>query len=344
MDLLVKIDNQRVRIPTNLNYAVEGSQKFVKFHFKFTENWDNLTVFAQFGQNKKAYNVYLDNQNCVYLPKEIVEGECTLMLYGTAGDVIATTNYLRLRIDKNILVENADSTEISTSLYNQLVNKVNKIDGRVTNMINDPLFIEKILDNVKVGGRNLLLDSGVEHTNTEYRIAEYTPSRILKYGETVTASICLTTAEKVTDIWIYNSTGWGMLASIPVEANKKQIITATFDISYYGDRTPENDIHNNNIEIYRQPRYEVTGESTIHWIKLEIGTIATDWTEAPEDVQKDIDNNSNELKSLKPIAKSASFTDLVNVPNIVIGDKKYTIKVSNFIPTVDDKSVITIVI
>lgn len=49
------------------------------------------------------------------------------MLYGSNKKIIATTNYLILSIDENILVSDANSTEISESLYTQLVTKVNSL-------------------------------------------------------------------------------------------------------------------------------------------------------------------------------------------------------------------------
>lgn len=127
MDILVNVANQKLKIATNLKSLVAGTQEFVRFVFNLTGDWDNLMTFAQFRQNGVAYNQYLDENNSAYLPAEIETGTCTLMLYGSNEDTIATTNYLTLVIDDNILVEDAQSTEISTSLYNQLVTKVNAL-------------------------------------------------------------------------------------------------------------------------------------------------------------------------------------------------------------------------
>lgn len=127
MEILVNVVNQKLKIATNLKSIVSGTQKFVRFNFNLDEGWDGLSVFAQFIQNKVAYNQFLDDESCAYLPAEIGVGTCTLMLYGSHGDTIATTNYLTLNIDDNILVSDANSTEISTSLYNQLVTKINSM-------------------------------------------------------------------------------------------------------------------------------------------------------------------------------------------------------------------------
>ena len=110
---------------------VEGSQEFVRFHFSFSEEWDSLTVFAQFIQSGKSYNVYLDDNNNVYLPSEIKSGKCNLVLYGSKDKIIATTNYISLILNKYLLIQDASSTEITESLYNQLVNKVEDNKGVV---------------------------------------------------------------------------------------------------------------------------------------------------------------------------------------------------------------------
>ena len=127
MDILVNVANQKLKIATNLKSLVAGTQEFVRFVFNLTGDWDDLLTFAQFRQNGVAYNQYLDDEKSAYLPAEIGTGTCTLMLYGSNKKTIATTNYLILSIDENILVSDANSTEISESLYTQLVTKVNSL-------------------------------------------------------------------------------------------------------------------------------------------------------------------------------------------------------------------------
>lgn len=134
MDILVNISNQRLKIATNLKAIVAGTQNFVRFVFNLTSEWDNLSTFAQFCQNGKAYNQYLDENNCVFLPSEIGVGTCTLMLYGSNNGITGTTNYITLTIDENILVSDANSTEISESLYNQLITRINALESEVNNM------------------------------------------------------------------------------------------------------------------------------------------------------------------------------------------------------------------
>ena len=126
MDIKVNVTNQKLEIEKDQRNYISGTQEFIRFKFNMDSNWDNLKVFAQFTQNGKSYNQYLDDNRAAYLPTEIKAGVCTLVLCGTGGKTIATTSYLRLTIDKNILVTDAQSTEITESLYQQLVNKIDE--------------------------------------------------------------------------------------------------------------------------------------------------------------------------------------------------------------------------
>lgn len=134
MEIHIDVIGQKLKIATNLKNFVSGSQKFVKFIFNLGSDWDGLTVFAQFQQGESSYNDFLDENNSVYLPSEIVEGVCTLTVYGAGNDVKATTNYLTLTIDKNIVVTDAQSTNISASLYEKLITKVNSIAAQISQL------------------------------------------------------------------------------------------------------------------------------------------------------------------------------------------------------------------
>lgn len=125
MDILVNVVNQKLKVATNLRNLIAGSQEFIRFVFSLDSGWDGLRVFAQFIQDGTAYNQYLDEDNSAYLPPEIVAGTVNILLYGTGGNTIATTNYISLVLDDNILIQDANNTEITQSLYQQLVNIVN---------------------------------------------------------------------------------------------------------------------------------------------------------------------------------------------------------------------------
>lgn len=174
MDILVNVANQKLKIATNLKSLVAGTQEFVRFVFNTSGDWDGLATFAQFRQNGVAYNQYLDDDKAAYLPSEIGVGTCTVMLYGSNGNTIATTNYLTLTIDENILVSDAESTDISLSLYNQLVSKVNSLSTWNEQNAADLIAVDKDLQqqiNQKANANDLATEisraKAAEKTNAD---------------------------------------------------------------------------------------------------------------------------------------------------------------------------------
>lgn len=144
--------------------------------------------------------------------------------------------------------------------------------------------IEQAIDDIEVGGRNLLLDSGVVYSNNEYSISGYIPSSPLIAGDTYTATICVTPALGVKHYAVFSSGGYAELAKFTVSGIEKQVVSATFTMRYHEGRTPEDDPIYANIRIYRYPNDgTVTENSTIHWVKIEKGNKPSDWSPAPED-------------------------------------------------------------
>lgn len=185
MEIFVNVVNQKLKVATNLKNYVSGTQEFIRFVFGLSDDWDDLSVFAQFRQGSEAYNVYLDTNNSAYLPPEIGAGTCTLMLYGSHNRTRATTNYLTLTIDENILVTNADSTEISTSLYEQLVTRVNTLEstlgdnalitGIIQTAVSEELseYLESgKLANIVIGDRSITRDKLASPVEDTLRLAD----------------------------------------------------------------------------------------------------------------------------------------------------------------------------
>ena len=148
MDILVNVVNQKLKIPTNIKNFVAGTQEFIRFTFNLADEWDALTTFAQFAQDGVAYNQLLDSDNCVYLPSEIKEGTFTLMLYGSGGTTIATTNYLTLKLDGNVFVDDAQSTNISQPIYTQLVNLLDSYMATSTDVESQVATLTQRIDNM----------------------------------------------------------------------------------------------------------------------------------------------------------------------------------------------------
>lgn len=127
MEIFVNVTNQKLSISSSFCNVVSGSQEFVKFKFILGEEWNGLLTFAQFIQNGVTYNSYLDLNNSVFLPPEISAGVCQMTLYGTNERVVATTNRLELRVNEGGIVVDSNSTGITPTLYEQIIEKFNKL-------------------------------------------------------------------------------------------------------------------------------------------------------------------------------------------------------------------------
>lgn len=158
--------------------------------------------------------------------------------------------------------------------------------------------INNAINNMEIGGRNLLLNSYKEVTNNDYMIYSYTPTELFEINEEYTISVCVTPAKNVTDIAPYVSGGFKNLAVIKTNGTEKQVITSTFTFKgYHEDRIPTSPTdHYAKVGVYRFPDDgTVTSNTTIHWIKIEKGNKPTDWTPAPEDTQEQLDAHTAQI-------------------------------------------------
>lgn len=95
MNILVKVNGQKLRIPANCKKLVYGTRNFVKFCFSFSQEWGELDKYARFAQGDNVYDVRIDDKNICYLPASTTVGNLVVMVYGVGGDggeVIGVTN------------------------------------------------------------------------------------------------------------------------------------------------------------------------------------------------------------------------------------------------------------
>ena len=165
--------------------------------------------------------------------------------------------------------------------------------------------VTQSIKDLQIGGRNLFLKTGIEISNNDYNMAMYRPaSKPLSAGEIYTATLCVTPAKNVSYFSLYFSSGSSPRVDFYVDGVNRQIISETFTMDYAKDMTPDKNIDYANASLYRFPNDgTVTENSTIHWIKIEKGNKATDWTPAPEDLTADVQAKADEaLASAKTYA------------------------------------------
>ncbi|MEZ7280406.1 phage tail spike protein [Limosilactobacillus fermentum] len=238
-------------------------------------------------------------QNFVTLTKQALAAKLTasdLAGYAKTVDVQATANGLQLNIDS--------------------------VNGR--------------LDNLKIGGRNLLTNtdkdiSVTSHTTSGYPAWVYIDTGFsFENGKTYTFS-----AEA------NNSTDKIAEASIRVYEHSTNTQVGIYAFPADGKRhsvtfTIPNDSHNYHLLLYAGhagiiPGVDVT--TTYHHPKLEFGNVATDWSPAPEDVANDITQlsaritaNSQQFSSYytKSETDSKANTAKNDAINAIKGDTNWT--------------------
>ena len=139
-------------------------------------------------------------------------------------------------------------------------------------------FAEQKVNELNIGGRNLLRNSSQKITNNNYNIAVYDLTGEIKEGDIVTLTIKGKLGVGKTAFAAYNSGGWVDLGVLDDKGNG--IYQNTF---VWRTKNQYNVADNKTLFIWTYSS-NVTIDSTIEWIKLERGNKATDWSPAPEDV------------------------------------------------------------
>lgn len=134
-----------------------------------------------------------------------------------------------------------------------------------------------------VYGKNLLLGSGKEVSNSNYNIANYWLAEQIPEGAQVTVTIWGELGEDATSFALYNS-GGGAGAGVPtpflVPVDGKASITFNWNT-----HDSSSAVSNTHLAIFMYPFGSTpTDISTIHKIKLEYGDISTEWSPAWEDI------------------------------------------------------------
>jgi hypothetical protein len=128
-----------------------------------------------------------------------------------------------------------------------------------------------------VYGRNLLLGSGKEVSNSNYNIANYWLAEQIPEGTQVTLTIWGELGGDKTYFQVYASDG---ITNQRVTLKKEDFVNGRCNVTWNWIAGSSD---NTTIRIYAAPGNN-TSVSTIHKIKLEYGDISTEWSPAWEDI------------------------------------------------------------
>ena len=175
------------------------------------------------------------------------------------------------------------------------------------------------LDGLKVGGRNLLKQSAPD---VDYGyLARFALAEAPAVGEDVTVTLWGEIGSDRTSIGVYNSRGFGMLFGLTKVADGLWRGTGKWGLATGGNNAGDQ-ADNTHLNVYFFPNSGAS-QSHVSRIKLERGTLGTDWTPAPEDGAAAAETVAAELaahKSAQAQKDSATAEELKTAKAQVAGN------------------------
>ena len=235
-----------------------------------------------------------------------------------------------MRVSNSIAFTVADVsvTDLAESNLNKaLRDKIALIDGNGAGSVNERLAngtreinqLSAKLNNLSVGGRNLVRDSATQVQNSNYLIQSYLMTdNSLQEGEPVTVTIWGDLGSDREAFWPFNSNGWNWLGKMKKVSDGVYRLSATWERS-------KNNPSNDRLLVYCGPN---TGKtvSRIDRIKLERGTVGTDWTPAPEDGEAATADALNQARQ-DAQAKADAVKKIAEAAQKTADDTKATVQV-----------------
>jgi hypothetical protein len=209
---------------------------------------------------------------------------------------LAESNLNKALRDKIALIDGNGAGSVNARIEAETRERVSKIEQ-----------VSSKLNNLSVGGRNLIRDSASQVQNSNYLIQSYQMTdNSLQEGEPFTVTIWGDLGSDREAFWPFNSDSWNWLGTM------KKVSDGVYQLSATWQRS-KNNPSNDRLLIYCGPNGGRTA-SRIDRIKLERGTVATDWTPAPEDNTAVVQTHAQSINGLE-----AQYTVKVDVNGKVAG-------------------------
>lgn len=182
----------------------------------------------------------------------------------------------------NYLIPVNDGIDVYTKLSNDFPeNDIRQLTIHTTGDGTKSLMDDGKYRKLPVYGKNLLLGSSTEVSNSKYEMADYWLTEQISKGTQVTLTIFGELGDDKEMFTIYNSTGAvGSMAQFSKADFVNGKASKTFKwITNIGDAVADN----THMIVFSSPKTG-TSTSTIHKIKLEYGDISTEWSPAWKDI------------------------------------------------------------
>lgn len=255
--------------------------------------------------SKNKTDISTANSNHTALANRVTTAEGTINK--NKNDIATANNNHTVLAGRVTTAENNINT--ANSNHTALATRVTTAEGNI-NTTN-----EKI-DNLKIGGRNYYLNTTnelkeVSFSGWQYYFGSITIGENLKVGDTITASCFINPNKLRSSIMIHitkeDGSFYQKISSIWIEPQASGYAIVTCDIP--------NGASSVKVALRHDSGSAPSDNLFYKELKLEKGNKATDWTQAPEDIQKQIDKNKNDI-----ITANSNHTALTNRVTMAEGD------------------------
>lgn len=242
---------------------------------------NNTSIFpvrSNYAYIISLYGVNSDGVLTLKTKQEVEIGNVTNIVLKIEPDLTYSfnTNSTIIDVASNTGIRIQVSQALGEEAYNENINLHTTGDG--TKSLMDDGKYRKL----PVYGKNLLLGSGTEVSNSNQNIANYWLVEQIPEGTQVTVTVWAELGEEIEYLRLYNSGGSAILISFNRGHLENGKASRTFN---WTSKIPssEDTAVNTYLSLFINPTN--TGSiSTIHKIKLEYGDISTEWSPAWEDI------------------------------------------------------------
>lgn len=223
-----------------------------------------------------GYNTNGDNSFWFYAQQTMGVNHCSIQMW------IRQNLDVETQVNNDYLIPVTDGISIQASVTDNSTDpNVKEVIIHTTGDGSKALMNDGKYRKLPVYGRNLLLGSGKEVSNSKYEMADYWLTEPISKGTQVTLTIFGELGDDKEMFTIYNSTGAvGSMAQFSKTDFVNGKASKTFKwITNIGDAVADN----THMVVFSSPKTG-TSTSTIHKIKLEYGDLSTEWVPAWEDI------------------------------------------------------------
>lgn len=219
-----------------------------------------------------GYNTNGDNSIWFYAQQTMGVNHCSIQM------CIRQNLDVETQVNNDYLIPVTDGISIQASVTDNSTDpNVKEVIIHTTGDGSKALMNDGKYRKLPVYGRNLLLGSGKEVSNSNYNIANYWLAEQIPEGTQVTLTIWGELGGDKTYFQVYASDG---ITNQRVTLKKEDFVNGRCNVTWNWIAGSSD---NTTIRIYAAPG-NYTSVSTIYKIKLEYGDISTEWTPAWEDI------------------------------------------------------------